>query len=110
MGSCRTAHTVIKHFLPALMMLVALTQAQPPEAYPGQRQHKEPPKGWMCTTNDKNPAKRCHCKKMAKATPEDPVCEEQEIPEDSQCTVWCWMGGHCACDVQCTMPEHHHAH
>ncbi len=94
----------------AFLGLMALqTGQQPPEAYPGQHSHAEPPKGWFCSTENKNPAHKCACKRMAKATPEDPLCEEQDAPESPQCTVYCHKD-FCRCDITCSVPEHHHVH
>lgn len=82
---------------------------QAPEAYPGQRQHKEPPKGWFCAPTGKDAAKNCHCKRMGHPTKEDPDCEFlDEVVNDSTCTVYCWETGHCLCHITCENPAHHH--
>ncbi len=100
---------MIKHCLPALMMLVALTQGPPKvQPYEGAAEHKEPPKGWFCSTNAKDIHKRCPCKKMVHSTKEDPMCEDQPIVEDQQCYAFCWMNGHCFCDVECKTAGHQH--
>ncbi len=97
---------MLKHCLPALLMFMALTQAPPKEDYPGQSQHAMPPPGWYCSANAKVEAHKCTCKRMAHSTPEDPVCEEQ-VPESSQCKVYC-HASRCLCPVDCSIPEHHH--
>ncbi len=94
-------------FLPALLLFTALTQTpQPPESYPGQRNHGVPPKEYYCSATAKDAAHRCACKRMGHSTPEDPVCEEQ-LPESPQCQVYC-HAEKCLCPIDCSIPEHHH--
>lgn len=82
-------------------------QTPPPEAYPGQRNHKEPPAGWFCSPNSKQKSHICHCKRMSSPTKEDPICEDTPVIESPQCAVFCWKW-FCRCDVTCELPEHHH--
>lgn len=96
------------------------------EAYPGQSEHKEPPKGWYCVPTDT--AKRmesdphaCDCLGMIS----DPMCttkgqdesgNEVETPrsnENAKCRVWCFRD-RCTCtrlchDTRTRMPEHQRA-
>lgn len=83
------------------------------EAYPGQAQHREPPKGWYCVPTDT--AKRmetdphaCDCLGMIS----DPLCSttskdesgnEVTTPattENSKCRVYCHKD-HCTCMRLC---------
>lgn len=99
---------MIRGYLLVALLTFAVGQAPPPEAYPGQANHAEPPAGWFCRSDDKRPAHKCTCKKMSKATAEDPKCEETPIepPEDRTCTVWCHKD-HCLCKVECVTGGHH---
>lgn len=79
--------------------LIASAFAEPQkEAYPGQREHKEPPKGWTCSNHPRAPKDhKCGC---------NPECTKNEdgtmtIAEDPACTVYCWKEKHCACAHQC---------
>lgn len=88
--------------------LFVQTPQQPPEAYPGQHQHKEPPAGFYCSATAKDKAHKCDCKHMAMATPEDPQCCEAEVQETPKCTVYCFKAK-CLCPIVCsTMSEHNH--
>ncbi len=92
----------------AFLGLMALqTGQQPPEDYPGQRDHAMPPKGWYCSADAKVVAHKCACKRMMQSTPEDPLCEDMPMPESPQCKVWC-HAERCLCPVECKMPEHRH--
>ncbi len=97
--------------LPALLFVAFFMgiQQTPPEAYPGQRQHAVPPKGFFCSAEAKDVAHKCSCKRMSEHTTDDPVCEDTEVQEDPTCTVFCHPLA-CKCKITCTMPEHHHVH
>ncbi len=84
----------------AIAILFAQTPKLPPEAYPGQRDHREPPKGFYCSTTAKDAAHRCTCKRMTHATVEDKDCCQTPIEPDSTCTVYCWES-RCTCPVTC---------
>lgn len=75
-------------------------QTPPKEAYPGQSQHAEPPKGFYCSAQAKDAAHKCTCKRVAIKTKEDPDCCDAVPMEDKGCTVWCWPG-HCTCPIKC---------
>ena len=70
------------------------------EPYPGQGSHAEPPANWFCSSNAKDKAHVCHCKRMIHANVDDPVCEFQQPVEDKDCTVYCHPK-HCHCEVSC---------
>lgn len=91
---------MLKYVL-ALMLVLAQAPA-PPEDYPGQREHQQPPPGWFCAHHDTVHAKACGCKRMNQA--ED--CETGPITEDRACRVWCHPT-FCRCPVNCkpTNPE-----
>ncbi len=98
----------------AMVILFAQTPKLPPEAYPGQRDHKEPPKGWTCSPLAKDKAHRCQCKRMALFTEEqvkeNTCCEEVprvQAAEDSKCAVWCHKD-HCDCPITCAAGGHQH--
>ncbi len=91
--------------LAVVLFAVVMFQAEPPEAYPGQHQHAEPPKGWFCSPTAKVKAHECHCKRMTHATTDDPVCEDTHVAEDAQCSVYCHMD-HCLCPVTCSTDHH----
>ena len=85
----------------ATVAAVHAAQEPPPlpqaPAYPGQQDHKEPPPGWICERDAKEPAHRCACKRHYIPDPEDKDCCH-EIQEDSDCKAWCWPK-HCHCPV-----------
>lgn len=88
----------MKYLLLALVLLVAPQKAD--EAYPGQSEHKEPPKDWMC--------KRPEIDRLGKAGAEEQShwcsCERiydadlQWMHNDEQCAVHCHED-HCTCPV-----------
>jgi hypothetical protein len=88
----------VKPFLPFLFAILFLQG--PPEAYPGQRDHAEPPKGFFCSPTAKDAAHKCACKRMTMATPDDTHCEQTPVEEDAKCTVYC-HADHCRCPVKC---------
>lgn len=83
----------------------------PPEAYPGQREHAQPPEGFNCmrqtTKLDVPPEKACTCERMY--SPTDPTV----VLEDEHCTVFCHAyacacgigGGHAAGDRPPILPD-----
>ncbi len=73
-------------------------QQDPGDAYPGQHDHAEPPKGWYCFPDAKEPSHRCACKNMARDK-DDPVCLK-DTEEDQACAVWCHKD-HCGCQMAC---------
>ena len=81
-------------------------QPPPPEAYPGQREHKEPPPGWFCSREPKDKTHKCTCKRMGH-TDEHGCCGEPTT-EDQACLVWCHKD-RCACEVTCDTPDSPHA-
>lgn len=82
-------------------VIVQGTQAPlPPEAYPGQREHRKPPDGWFCSATDKREAHKCQCKRMSTPTAEDPNCCTTPVVEDTKCTVYCHPS-HCLCPTKC---------
>lgn len=84
--------------LTLLMGGVAFAQGSD-EAYPGQSEHREPPKGWYCTPDAVQPAQRCACKNMPRDK-NDPTCSTMEPEDDNACKVWCHKD-HCACKIRC---------
>lgn len=84
-----------------LLAVLLLAQApQQPELYPGQSEHKEPPKDWVC--------KRPEIDRIGKQTPDEQAhwcsCERmcdpetQVVHEDKACSSWCWPT-HCTCGM-----------
>lgn len=98
----------MKTLILACVLVLSAFQT-PPEAYPGQRQHADPPPSWFCSASPKkgDEAHKCSCTRMAQATPVDPDCCEAVITEDPKCTVYCHMD-HCMCKVTCKKGEHSH--
>lgn len=88
-------------------MLQDLPQLPPkPDAYPGQSQHKEPPPGWVCEKDAKDPAHDCHCQRHFIPDPDDKDCCH-DIMEDRGCSSYCWPK-HCHCPVgECKVGDHH---
>ena len=103
MAPALLAEEAVKYLVFALFL--ALQVAEPPEPYPGQRNHAEPPEGCNCH----NPpidlkgdqAKWCGCERTCDA-------ETQVIHADKECLTWCWEHKHCDCpmagDVKRCMP------
>ena len=90
----------MKQLLIAAMVLAAgiASGYQEREAYPGQREHKEPPKGWMCTSHPsvpKNSPHHCECKRMCAQGPDG-----RHVIEDSKCKVYCHPKS-CTCPSGC---------
>lgn len=71
-----------------------------PEQYPGQKDHAEPPKDWVCSGAPNTPADhKCACSNMPKDS-KDPICAVYENQDDPQCSVYCHKD-HCACKSSC---------
>jgi hypothetical protein len=87
--------------LPVIVLSIslALLAQGSDEPYPGQSEHREPPKGWYCTPDAAQPAHRCACKNMAKDK-DDPICKKPEPEDDPQCRSYCWKS-HCLCQIKC---------
>lgn len=99
-------------FFIALLLTGQATGQQPPEAYPGQREHAKPPDGFQCTIPQlaKDKAHACSCRRMVKNPEGDKCCEtveRSEAPEDPKCTVYCHKD-HCTCPIQCDTKGHVH--
>src|SRR5947208_422546 len=91
----------------ALAVMFALQQPAPspsfpPEPYPGQANHAQPPEGWHCLSTDaEGPAHQCACPGMK----QDPMCPVMETPSDNElhrgkCATWCFRD-HCFCTMSC---------
>lgn len=83
-----------------IIIVLGLLQTPPPEAYPGQREHREPPKNWYCSPVAKDAAHKCQCKPMSTPTADDPKCCDTPVTEDKTCTVYC-HANHCLCPTVC---------
>jgi hypothetical protein len=87
-----------------LMLIVVFVAAvasggQEREAYPGQREHKQPPKNFFCSNHPNTPkTHKCGCQIACVKNEETGQVEEHEDPK---CTVYCWAKTHCACEHQC---------
>ena len=98
-----------------VLAAVLFAQAPAPEPYPGQREHRRPPEGWVCARigEASDAAHTCWCSGMShdvvckkeQPTPDNPDTEEDESvpqapPEDPKCLVWCHRD-RCTCKVLC---------
>jgi hypothetical protein len=93
---------MLKAALLGLVLGLALqTTPVPPEDYPGQREHREPPAGWYCHPAARGLAHRCTCKRMASGADCDVITKE-----DPQCKVWCHPS-RCLCPVKCDVGGPH---
>ena len=101
----------MKRGLLLFILLIAAVAAggQQREAYPGQGEHREPPKGWMCSNHPRAPRDhKCDCQRTcAKPTDEDGnvIDGPMVVTEDTKCKVWC-HADHCACPVKCGGETH----
>src|SRR5262245_59761430 len=92
-------------FALALAVTVTAFAQVRPEQFPGQSEHREPPKDWMCSNLPNAPKDhKCDCKRSC-AKPIDPESGEEmagpmTVQEDRACAVWCWPD-HCTCPVKC---------
>ena len=83
----------MKHLLLALLMVLQTPAVR--EDYPGQKDHGQPPDGWMCVHQNYELSvpldHACNCER---------ACDEEtgKVVEDKQCKVWC-HADHCSCDM-----------
>lgn len=87
--------------LPALPASPSMFQAPEPEAYPGQREHREPPEGFKCEHQKPDfsvPVLRlCDCHRGCMAMNDDGTMRATTV--DPQCTTFCHETNHCACPM-----------
>lgn len=105
----------ITSFLMLGVLTGVLAAQEPPEPYPGQREHHAPPEGWYCSRDAQDKAHWCLCTGMQPN--DDPMCHKREPepqapvedgdeggrtvpPEDPKCTVYCHRS-HCHCKQFC---------
>lgn len=87
-----------------ILVIVAIAAivngGQQREAYPGQSEHREPPKGWFCSSHPNAPLDhQCACEKTCTKNDDGTVT----IKEDSmpgRCKVYCHPS-HCTCPIKC---------
>lgn len=104
----------MRTILAAVLTLGLVVQgAQPPEPYPGSRNHEKPPEGWTCSRDAEDKAHLCFCTGMQKNT--EPMCHKPEVddpdteedeslpsqpPEDAKCKTYCYRSS-CTCKEFC---------
>lgn len=91
----------MRPLLLAIALVLQGTPDLPPEQYPGQRQHREPPPGYFCAHDAKDAAHKCACKRMAEMD-EHGCCLAPK--EDPTCSVYC-HADRCTCPITCDVPE-----
>jgi hypothetical protein len=94
-----------------LMVIIVFVAAvasggQEREAYPGQRNHAEPPKGWTCTQHPNVPKSsphHCECQRTCVQNTDQngQPMEGMHVAEDSKCKVYCHPKS-CACPTSCS--------
>lgn len=106
----------ITSFLMLAVLTSVLAAQEPPEPYPGQREHRAPPEGWFCSRDAVDRAHWCLCTgmvpnddPMCRKAPQEPQAPAEDAgdeggrpvpPEDSKCTVYCHRS-HCHCKQFC---------